>query len=165
MGYRARLGKIAKTEKAKFDGLNYEEAFNIEEDLYYPPAHTQIYELGKHVNFANQSGKSEPFYSFDIYDECKSEFCILNKEGLEFIIDEYHKIIKGYFNDMKPEEFEGYIRSKRGEWDNKFNLKPYSIDTNKEFIGSWKYEYAIFTLVEIYRSFDWEDDYLIYSAW
>jgi len=29
----------------------------------------------------------------------------------------------------------------------------------------FQYEYAIFNLVYIYRTFDWENDYLIYSGW
>lgn len=56
---------------------------------------------------------------------------------------------------------------KVSEWEGKY-LKPYWLDEDSTdgFISrSWKYEYAIFNLVYIYRSFDFENDFLIFSGW
>jgi hypothetical protein len=56
-------------------------------------------------------------------------------------------------------EMINHIKSMRLEWfcDSPFNLKDGDSITN-----SWKYEYGIFELVRIYKTFDWENDLLIY---
>ena len=73
----------------------------------------------------------------------------------------YERLAKG------KDDVQVFINSKAREWGNKF-LNPYYLDeetTDGAIVKSWEYEYAIFNLVYIYRTFDWENDYLIYSAW
>lgn len=51
---------------------------------------------------------------------------------------------------------------------NKMNemYRPYSMDvSNPEIVTSWRYEYSIFEMVRIYKSFDWENNYLIFYGW
>jgi hypothetical protein len=197
MGYRTRLGKIAKTERQKVIGKSADQIRQMyegrEDSPYYPKEHTQLHELGKYVEYSSDHN-FEQYYSFDIQEEFESEFHILTKEDLEFIINDYHKrihqnysfyekVFKGevlteeekerfgiYFEDEDNKEAKRrvseFFRDRVREWgDGPFKLKPYSLDKEQDLIQSWQYEYAIFQLVEIYRNFDWENDYLIYSAW
>lgn len=53
-----------------------------------------------------------------------------------------------------------HIRSMRPEWT---HLTPYDLnDGRDEITTSWKYEYGIFELVRIYKSFDWKKNIMIY---
>ena len=41
-----------------------------------------------------------------------------------------------------------------------------NLDVNEiQITDSWKYEYNIFELVRIYKSFNWKKDLLIFHAW
>ena len=43
---------------------------------------------------------------------------------------------------------------------------PYNIALDDaQIVSSWEYEYAIFELVRLYKSFDWENNYLIFLGW
>lgn len=194
MGYRIRLGKVSKKEKQRFKGLNHEQAViengGENNSLYYPPFHTQLYEIGKYVAF--EKGRTA-FYDFDIVDATEAEFDVLDKEGLAFVIESYRKsTLDFYIKILKP--FENYaklaephakldnknlpdtehicrvlanIQGKIDIWQSQFS-KPYYLDEEKtdgEIVSSWSIEYAIFNLVHIYRTFDWKNDYLIYSGW
>jgi len=56
-----------------------------------------------------------------------------------------------------------HIRSMRIEWT---CLSPINLDDNQNQItDSWKYEYNIFELVRIYKSFDWKRNILIYYGY
>lgn len=169
MGYRARLGKIPKKEKDKFDGKNYDESKKLLSEgrrIHTPDSYTQLIELGKYFNF--KKGEIN-FYSFDIYKECESEFYIMTKENLKELIYDYHENIHIMYERLAKglDDRQKFLNSKVREWDNKF-IDPYYLDeedTDGEIVKSWSYEYSIFNLVYIYRTFDWKNDYLIYSAW
>lgn len=171
MGYRARLGKIAKKERDKYKGKTYLEVYDMlpEDAPYRPLEHTQLYELGKYVEYGEGL---EPFYDFDVYEECEAEFHIMTKEKLRDIIKDYHYKNHKYFKDLYEgddlEQIKNYLRTKLREWGDSSSRQPYWLDqknTDGEIASSWLYEYAIFNLVYIYRTFDWKNDYLIYSAW
>jgi hypothetical protein len=176
MGYRLRLGRIAKTEREKYRGKTLEEAqamMDEDEALYRPHAHTQLYEIGKYVNF---SEGAEPFYDFELDED---EFKIVNKEWLKALIQEYHdriwytyaSLAKGEGECLEdPDAPRKFLLKRAREWGRSFNLLPYYLDQPPEkcdgfLVSSWDIEYAIFNLVYIYRTFDWEKDYLIYSGW
>lgn len=55
-----------------------------------------------------------------------------------------------------------HIRNMRTEW---VNLTPYSLTKGSEVTTSWKYEYGIFELVRIYKSFDWKRNVMIYYGY
>lgn len=55
-----------------------------------------------------------------------------------------------------------HVRSMRTEWE---ILNPYNLEKGDEVTTSWKYEYNIFELVRIYKTFDWENDLLIYYGY
>lgn len=64
-----------------------------------------------------------------------------------------------------------HIRTMSLEWgacgDQKFfdSRRPYSLDNRPEITISSKYEYAQFELVRIYKTFDWENNHLIYYGY
>lgn len=41
---------------------------------------------------------------------------------------------------------------------------PYRLDRGDEITTSWKYEYVMFELVRIYKTFDWENNIMIYHG-
>lgn len=55
-----------------------------------------------------------------------------------------------------------YVRGNRLEWN---EFQPYDLDEGDEITNSWKFEYNIFELVRIYKTFDWENDLLIYHGY
>lgn len=73
-----------------------------------------------------------------------------------------------------PEEISGmyklidHVRSMGMEWGVAGwfdDTRPYSLDDKKELVSSWKYEYAIFNLINLYRTFDWKRNVMIYYAY
>lgn len=56
-----------------------------------------------------------------------------------------------------------HIISINSEWN---MLVPFNLDDGKdEVTSSWKYEYSIFELVRIYKSFDWENNVMIHYGY
>jgi hypothetical protein len=187
MGYRLRLGRVSKKDYEKYKDKSYEEMCKLfgendgENDYfpsYRPEFHEQLYELGKGVNYNDDDVKN--FYSFDIEEE---EFFIVDKDFLEKIINSYkdivqkyylemHKNIKAFFEDENSNTFCAvkpallHVESMSQEWN--CGMLPYSINApmkDGKVTTSWKYEYSIFNLVQMYWNFDWENDLLIYSGW
>ena len=164
MGYRIRLGKVSKEDAEKYrimDEDSLAQQFGEDFAPYRPPYHTEIYEIGKHVDFPEFRTH---FYRFEL-EEC--EFDVMHRRGLERIIEQEHAAVEAYYQELKadPEQWERHIRHMASEWETRFRMCPYSLDPSKPLVGSWKREYAIFTLANIYRDFDWNKDILIYSGW
>jgi hypothetical protein len=55
-----------------------------------------------------------------------------------------------------------HIRTMRTEWT---CLTPYNLERGDEITTSWKYEYAIFELVRIYKTFDWKKNVMVYYGY
>jgi hypothetical protein len=55
-----------------------------------------------------------------------------------------------------------HIRSMRLEWT---ALTPFNLEQGDSITSSWKYEYGIFELVRIYKSFDWKKNVMIYYGY
>jgi hypothetical protein len=62
-----------------------------------------------------------------------------------------------------------HVKSMGIEWGVKFpwleESRPYSLDPERELVSSWKYEHAIFNLVNLYRTFDWKRNIMIYYGY
>lgn len=58
-----------------------------------------------------------------------------------------------------------HIRDMRSEWGNRFGLFAYDLDNGDQVTRSWKYEYSIFELVRIYKTFDWKNNVMIYYGY
>lgn len=171
MGYRTRLGRLSKKDAPDLLKISLEEWKDKGESPQYespasPKVHEELFEIGKYFHYESEHKK--PFYPDpEILKYFESEFEILEKEGLKGIIQWYHNKIIEVFS-VSDEELLTGAKKKLEVWNNKFDLLPYWLDeerTDGAIVRSWLYEYAIFNLVHIYRTFDWENDYLIYSAW
>jgi len=58
-----------------------------------------------------------------------------------------------------------HIISINSEWSYD-HILPYKLDDGKdEITSSWKYEYSIFELVRIYKTFDWENNVMVHYGY
>ncbi len=55
-----------------------------------------------------------------------------------------------------------YAKNNLFEWT---QLEPYNLEEGNKVTTSWKYEYAIFELVRIYKTFDWEKEIMVYYGY
>lgn len=190
MGYRNYIGSIPKREYNKIKSLNKEQLFqyyNIDE--YNTKFVKELYEFGKYVDFHPPKKSIKSFFKNKelqkLYD-VDEELYVVTKEFLAYIIDTYKEKIKTYYNKMlEPFRKEGkifnvhslnyefsleqktalfeiynHVRSMSYEW---LPQIPYDLNDNTpEITSSWKYEYNIFELVRIYKTFDWKRNVLVY---
>lgn len=105
---------------------------------------------------------------------------ICNKKTLLAIIEYFRNIIVDNFKNLlnsSEKDIKNYIEDKVDEWDKKsetLNIKntfeneekeeqynqlyyPYDLSSNNKIVSSWLYEYEIFELVHILKTFDWEN--------
>lgn len=154
----------------------------------------ELYEFGKYTEFDNEkfytpffrNKETQEYYSSD------HDFHIVGKDFFEHVINHYVGLIRQYFhNILKPfineetnrfdlrgimdtsEQKMGmmdcveYARGMAQEWGVASffdDTRPFNLEGNV-ITNSWKYEYSIFELVRIYKTFDWENDYLVYYGW
>lgn len=99
----------------------------------------------------------EKYDPCEFLNACKSEY---NGSNFDIKFD-FSKITQQQQNALW--EMLEHIRWFRIEWT---QLTPFDLDDgNKKITKSWKFEYGIFDLVRIYKTFDWENDLLIYYGW
>ena len=55
-----------------------------------------------------------------------------------------------------------HVRTMRFEW---VQTKPYDLSSGDDVTTSWKYEYVIFELVRIYKTFDWKKNVMVYYGY
>jgi hypothetical protein len=55
-----------------------------------------------------------------------------------------------------------HVRTMRFEW---AQTKPYDLTEGDEVTTSWKYEYVIFELIRIYKTFDWKKNVMVYYGY
>lgn len=183
MGYRNYIGRMSKeayldnkdlTVKElceKFEDKGDIDEYDGEKFYYFSgrdlPTYEELYELGKWCDFEIEDFK-ETF--FTKWEDGDCEFSVATKELLLAIIEHYRKRVEiGYKEQLEktPEELKVDINRKIREWGgDKWEMCPFNLDLeNETIVRSWLYEYAVFDLVRIYKTFDWENDVLIYSGW
>ena len=153
-----------------------------------------IYEFGKYTEFDDEkfytpffrNKETQEYYSSD------HDFHIVGKDFFEHVIEHYVELVRKYFRRILDPFIDGenggcnfngpmdtaqhklafvdcadYVRGMAQEW----GIASFFDDTRPFKLGgdvitnSWKYEYSIFELVRIYKTFDWENDYLVYYGW
>lgn len=85
----------------------------------------------------------------------KVEYGVKNKYEFDFSKISYEEQ-ESLFNIIE------HVRSMRTEW---ACLTPYNLENGDAITTSWKYEYTIFELVRIYKSFDWKRNIMIYYGY
>lgn len=157
----------------------------------YDVAKTKLYELGKYVDQFDECFFEPVFLNTELQKEMEEEhdFYVVKKEFLAEVIDVYYKKTKDYYSDMlkplmtdekfpelkDPVEFDfkdvtrivEHIRSNSFEWGcPPFGYAPpYNLDSGDAVTNSCKYEYAQFELVRIYKTFDWDNDIMVYYGY
>jgi len=177
MGYRVYFGSLPKTE----------EPVIITEEGYQDtnPLTKQLIELGKYVSWRPKGAVNL------IHDDM--ECYVADKEFLLEIIENYRQLNYEYFNDfhtrfeemtkrivndgekltdadltLLSEANSYYYRKGQsgwGEWTT--NLLAVNLDESQphEVCRSWLYEYSIFNLVHVLKTFDWENDNLLFYGY
>lgn len=80
-----------------------------------------------------------------------------NKDTYEF---DFSKITKEEQTALY--EIINHVRSNSFEWD---RTKPFNLKEGTHVSTSWKYEYSIFELVRIYKTFDWKRNVMFYYGY
>jgi hypothetical protein len=57
-----------------------------------------------------------------------------------------------------------HVNQMRHEWKNN-DYPPFKLRSGDEVTTSWKYEYIIFELVRLYKTFDWKKNVLVYYGY
>lgn len=157
----------------------------------YDVATKRIYELGKYVDTFPKKFFKPVFTNKELqkYFTEENDFYLVGRRFLEAVINDYALKIKNYYNDLlkdfltnekyprlkDPKEANPesvykalkHIESMAFEWgcspfsDN----PPYELYNGEAVTNSWKYEYAQFELVRIYKTFDWKKNVLIYYGY
>lgn len=188
MGYRNYIGFIPKREYNKIKKLTSEEFYKYkgitpdsDGDMYFNSRelYNELYEFGKYCDFETDK-LVKPFFKNKVLQaemDADTELYVVGKEFLKKVIESYHEKIKTYYAKML-ENFDGthienltqteiyeafrHIRSMSFEWT---QLTPYDLDNGDQVTDSWKYEYNIFELVRIYKSFDWKRNVMVYYGY
>lgn len=173
MGYRNYFYSLPREEYEQIKDMT-----NAELNLFYknPPEEEfnylsipnikLIHEFGKYCDFDINHTLSG-FFTNNSNDDSDTEFSIANRETFRIIIKDYiNKITTNYqilVDENNPEKLLQYSIANLSEWD-----MGWAIDLNKDnpsISTSWKYEYIVFELVRIYKSFDYKNNILIYCGY
>ena len=184
MGYRLYLSSYPKDKYLEIKDLTQAELiekFDSDDGHFYwrdlDPDVEQLHELGKYCDFGDKEVKSR-FFTHEMDFEGDMEFSLGSKELLLHIIDEYRQYVVNWYTRLKDGTVEPFEKKNPDRVDNHFsdmirewggdgwNMTPYDInDDTDSIVTSWKYEYAVFELVRIYKSIDWDKTVLIYHGY
>ena len=103
---------------------------------------------------------------------------LLPKENLLLLIKAYQKRVAKYLNgiieDTKRKEEEPYamgqtalqyLEQKAREWSRENSIIDINEENKERIVSSWDYEYNIFDLVHLYKSFDFDNETLVVFAY
>jgi predicted heme/steroid binding protein len=185
MGYRTYIAPMPRSEYEMMKDFTKDELLkykNAEEDGYvgvYNITQKAIYEFGKYTEFDDSKFFKPFFTNKDLQDDFTSEqdFWVVEKDYLRHIIEFYKKLVQDFYTELlsgithnnsaqiysvKSQELYNHVRSNATEW---LQLSPFDLDKGDAVTTSWKYEYSIFELVRIYKSFDWENNVMVYYGY
>ena len=139
----------------------------------------EIYDFGKDADWATEiQTKNESIFESkelkDFYEDYDPVIC--SKDDFLYAINIYAQKISEYYENLLAETKDSnltveqrckiHVEKQLREWKNDFRFFPVNTDLSSECINnSWLYEYAIFELTRIYKTFDWENDTLILLGW
>ncbi len=170
MGYRTYIGRLSKKDAENLKEAGYDDIAvqEWEDEPAVPPGPYDlaecIYELGKYVDLEAEQFRLFNDDELENYYNEEYEFYGITKVGFAEIINGYTKQVQEYYSKLQAgygivgvdqTEIENHLRSMSTEWlNNPIDLR----DDTETITTSWKYEYAIFELVRLYKQFDWEND-------
>jgi len=164
MGYRAKLMSLPKSKYLELKDKTEEE---LGEDFYYGNIEglEELHEIGKEWDEKAVSCK-ENFFTNRMEWESDMEFCVAEKQLLLNLIDNYRERTANWYKKLQAmpiDELKHEMHTKHREWGGQWIPYNISEDTD-EIVRAWSYEYVVFELVRILKSFDFENDVLIFSA-
>lgn len=158
MGYRNWICRIRKDV----------DLIALQEDYEYRYNQTErVHELGKYVDF-------EPEVILDLYEnqESEGEYAIMEVDEIKKIMEWYASLHLSYLQDMLKEENElteeeklnraishhdtpiNFVEKQILAWSDPKNMV-YNDDSNSpEIVKSWNYQYEVFELLHIYKTWD-----------
>lgn len=183
MGYRHYIATIDKTLYQQIRNLTKKELADffksLDKNVNRREFVKEVYEMGKYVEADYLKEHSRQFFdkketNLNYHNE-DTELYLITRAGFDAIIESYHKIISDNFAKLLEHHKNGtkdmwgedpvakYLIGKGATWENSKNYQPYSL-TGEPITHSWSYEYAIFELVRIYKSINWENQLVVITG-
>ena len=175
MGFRTYIGKMTKEQYQTIKSLTIKEVSEqfgegYDDEEPYPPGPyelaKEIYELGKYVELETENFRLFDDDEVDTYFNSDYLFIGLTKKGFTDIINDQRKGISKYYKSLydgydilgvDQEPVRSHLRSMSTEWFNDYT-NPVDLSDREQITSSWKYEYTIFELIRLYKTFDWDND-------
>ena len=190
MGYRNYIAIVDKESLDKIRNLPYDKLIEKYGDEGYISEYTfedkgidikRISEIGEIVSYKENSTKLNeclsPVFSDNKVNEVlnnDSEFMLGNKKLLENIIEVYRKTVVEYYTDVQNidriremhfdptiNHLEYFIKKCKNKA-SEFSEKWFVSDNDNILHYTWQYEYDIFNLIYILKTFDWNKNYLLW---
>jgi len=154
----------------------------IGDEKYFAPRllKGKFYELGKEAFLNLEQTCPQIFTTKELRDYYEDYgFNLLTQENFVQIIESYKEKIINYFSYLldpeapshyygslpkitKEELWKRHIEEKLFGWQSKYYTDPVDLSLDRECITmSGLYEYAIFELVRLYKTFDWKNNDLV----
>lgn len=186
MGYRNRIAIIKKSKYNKISSMTADQFTKkyVGKDklVSIDDIVDDVFDLGKDFDVRILNKYNSPFFNNkdcgEILENQELELFVINQEGFKAIIEYHHSLVKTYLKNLNKEikinpndanfivnpELVLHIRNKLDEWDNNFGIVPYEIE-GEVITKSDSHEYAIFELVRIYKSINWEKQVVAITGW
>jgi len=156
MGYRNYISMIKKE-----DFVEGQQWWNYNDDII-----EELHELGKYVDMEVRDGL---IVTSETFSE-DGEFDIIDIESIPHVVSCYAKSFTKFLESLKDGtnqiyNYESYIEEQIRRWINADSLV-YNIDKNKDkLVSSWEFQYEIFDLIRIYKTFDTENYHLLWLGY
>lgn len=156
MGYRNYLGQIEKAvyDKSKMEDWEYRDK-HIEE----------FHELGKYVD----SEIVDNLIYIEKLGNSDGEHSIIDIESIPIIVNFYATKHLKFLKDLlsgsttNHNSAESYLKEQIENWESPQFIYDIGKD-NKSIVFSWEYQYLVFELLHIYKTFDTEKYYLTWTG-
>lgn len=144
------------------------------EELYLFELGSELFDLGSNFDDAFVIiANGTPLFATEELQEHFEHFdpVIIGKEEMLYIIKQYKQKIIDFYEDLLKEpnqkgqygKMRRHIENQVMEWKTLHVVNTH--ENTESLCQSWLYEYAIFDLVRIYKTFDWENKRMIFMGW
>ena len=188
MAYRTYFMKIKRSVVDEVKDMAHEQLVKrfmpeTEQDdlsLRYLPI-CQIFELGQLTDKDTAKRiyeKGVPLFNRKGVQDGQEEYApyVVGKEGLLELINVFQEKITRFYEDLKVDDGEFDYPSLTAERKQELHINkmirnwkngnPVDLDANSDrIVRSWDYEYQIFELVRILKTFDFEKDTIVVMGW
>lgn len=170
------FGKYTQFErrylKPVFSNKKLQKEFTEEHDFYVvePEFLEHVIEHYAEKVKSFYSEMSGPFYNNDKRSTPKEFLSSVQRNYESYVAETYSFDFTKITKEEQTALFKilDHIKSNGAEWgmDSMFkDMRPYNIKEGKSIVSSWKYEYSVFELAHIYKTFDWKKNVMIYYGY